>query len=95
MEELKGEKSDSKSQKKEENETTVKFAKEIDKYLSSDHIKRNKYLSSDHIKRNKYLICHTEFQRKLKKLMKSIYNLDSRESIPKFSETEIFNENIF
>ena len=84
MEELKGEKSDSKSQKKEENETTVKFAKEIDKYLSSDHIKRNKYL-----------ICHTEFQRKLKKLMKSIYNLDSRESIPKFSETEIFNENIF
>ena len=78
LEELRNDKSDNKSQKKEEHESTVKFAKEIDKYLSSDHIKRNKYL-----------ISHTEFQRKLRKLMKSIYNLDSRdESIPKFTQTE-------
>ena len=59
-------------------ETAVKFARDIDKYLLSNHIKRNKYLVS-----------HIEFQRKLKKLMKSIYNLDSRdESVLKFSETE-------
>ena len=78
LEELKNEKSESKNERKNSDETTIKFAKDIDKYLLSDHIKRNRYL-----------ISHVEFQRKLKKLMKSVHNLDSRdENVPKFTETE-------
>ena len=56
LEELKAEKSNGKNQKREQDENTVKFAKEIDRYLANDHIKRNKYLAS-----------HNEFQRRLKK----------------------------
>ena len=67
LQELKSEKSDAKNQKKMEDDSTIRFAREIDRYLLNDHIKRNKYLTS-----------HIEFQRKLKKLMKSIYNLGSQ-----------------
>lgn len=78
LEELKDDKSNEKKQKKQGDETSIKFAKQIDRYLESDHIKRNRYLVSNN-----------EFQRKLKKLMKSLCNLDFRdESIPKFTETE-------
>lgn len=42
--------------RKEQDERAIKFAKEIDKYLSINHIKRNKYLVSNN-----------EFQRRLKK----------------------------
>ena len=43
----------------------------------------------DHTKRNKYLTSHDEFQRKLKKLIKSIHNSDTQDkSVPKFSEIE-------
>ena len=78
LEELNAEKTNEKNQKREQDERTIRFAQQIDKYLANDHMKRNQYLVS-----------HNEFQRKLKKLMKSLYNLDSRdEGIPKFNETE-------
>ena len=79
LEELNAEKANEKNSKKErDDERTVRFARQIDRYLTIDHIKRNQYLVS-----------HNEFQRKLKKLMKSLYNLDScDEGILKFNETE-------
>ena len=54
------------------------FSHEIDQYLKHNHTKRNSYLTS-----------HESFQKKLKKLMKSMCNVDERdETIPKFTDTE-------
>ena len=54
------------------------FHHEIDSYLKDNHTRRNSYLSS-----------RPSFTKKLKKLIKSLCEADSRdESIPKFSTTE-------
>ena len=59
-------------------ERVKNFHDEIDSYLKCNHTRQNSYLSS-----------RPSFQKKLKKLMKSLCEADSRdESIPKFSTTE-------
>ena len=61
-----------------EHERVRNFHDEIDSYLKCNHTRRNSYLSS-----------RPSFQKRLKKLMKSLCEADSRdESIPKFSTTE-------
>lgn len=63
---------------KNEDKKFLNFAKQIDDYLEADHTKRNHYLTG-----------HVEFQRKLKKLIKSIVTTDDRDnSLPKFTDTE-------
>ena len=54
------------------------FHDEIDAYLKCNHTQQNSYLSS-----------HKSFEKKLKKLMKSLCDADTRdESIPRFTNTE-------
>ena len=78
LDELRNDNLDAKKKNDSRYEKIKCFHDEIDSYLKSNHTRRNSYLSS-----------RPSFQKRLKKLMKSLCEADSRdESIPKFSSTE-------
>ena len=65
-------------QEKNENNSAIQYAKEIDNYINFTHTKRNNFLSQNN-----------DFHKKLQKLMKTICKADSRDqTLPRFTDTE-------